>query len=63
MNRPDQVTKFCEVQHCTRCFSKVLHRQVVRYAKPSGFKTYDWEPLAHRRGDGSTCHAPVEQNR
>jgi hypothetical protein len=46
--RPDQVTRFTEVKACSHCGQFVLHYQVVRYDRPTGFKTYSFEPTNHR---------------
>jgi hypothetical protein len=46
--RPDQVTRFTSVRACSVCGTQVLHHQVARFDRTTGFKTYAWEPTRHR---------------
>lgn len=52
----DQVTRFTSVRACERCRARVLHHQVVRFDRATGFKSYHHEPTPHRCVERSTAH-------
>lgn len=49
----DQITRERKRLACNGCGTVTTHTQVVSFAR-SGFKQYQWIPIAHRRGDGAT---------
>lgn len=52
----DQVTRFTEVRACSSCGQRVLHYQVARFDRVTGFKTYHLEPTKHRCTTGRNAH-------
>lgn len=52
----DQLTRFTEVRACKDCGRRLLHHQVARFDRATGFKTYHLVPTNHRCTQGRNAH-------